>query len=401
MYNATYWRAKEGELARTILATRGVQMARVHIATSGSQPFQAPVDLTASVTVSTGGTGLASAQAEAIRFMVASAVGNLLPSNVSVIDSDLGLLLAAGQDSVGITGQRLDARADALRSNVERLLSARVGPGNAIVEVMVDANRVSERVQARQLDPDGAVRISSDSETLSGSASGNSGNVTVASNLPDGDAGGAGGNSSSEAQSRELVNFDVSETVTERVINPGAIERLSVAVMINEADGSPRAEEEIAVLTGLVKSAVGFDAERGDVVTLESLPFERLDGLGSTASGGLFGGGMFDLMPILQMLILSAVLLAIGLFVIRPIVTGTGGTAPALGVEEGMGELGPDGSPALLGDAMRAGGQDVVDAASLSDPVEELQGQIAERSDDALRLLQHWIEKDDYVENKT
>ena len=74
MFDAAYWRAKEGELARTILASRDIRAARVHIANPQSQPFARRVEPSASVTVTMARGQLSTEQAEAIRFLVAAAV---------------------------------------------------------------------------------------------------------------------------------------------------------------------------------------------------------------------------------------------------------------------------------------------------------------------------------------
>ena len=71
MFDAAYWRAKEGELARTIVSSPHINAARVHIASTGSNPFQRSVTPTASVSVAPNGTGITTQQAKAIRYLVA------------------------------------------------------------------------------------------------------------------------------------------------------------------------------------------------------------------------------------------------------------------------------------------------------------------------------------------
>ena len=170
-----------------------------------------------------------------------------------------------------------------MRANIQRLLEARVGPGKAIVEVNVDAEMDSQTITERIIDPESRVAISSETEQSSENASGSAPGVTVASNLPDGDVGADGNDSQRSAnQSKERQNFEVSETRRERVILPGAIRRVSVAVMVDGireagADGkevwAPRPAEEMETLRQLVRSAIGFDEARGDTVTIESLQF--------------------------------------------------------------------------------------------------------------------------------
>jgi len=275
MFDAAYWRAKEGELARTIVASPHISNARVHIANAGSNPFQRTVTPKASVAVSmTGGTA-SGAQAKAIRYLVASAVAGLRPEDVAVIDAN-GVLIGQAEDTQpALQGHD---KAQALKERVERLLEARVGLGNAIVEVSVDTETNTEAIRERTFDPQGRVAISTDTEERTNSSSGGAGgDVTVASNLPDRDgAEGGGGNSAQNSETRERINYEISETEREIVKAAGAIKRITVAVLVNEATeqndqgeviSTPRSEEELTALRELVSSAVGFVEERGDFLS--------------------------------------------------------------------------------------------------------------------------------------
>ena len=235
MFDAAYWRAKEGELARTILASPQVRSARVHIANPVNRPFDRSSRPTASVIVTMGAGDLGTAQAQAMRYLVASAVAGLSPDQVSVIDSVKGIVLTAGEEPETSVFEDANARAEAMRTNIERLLEARVGQGKAIVQVNIDAETNSETISERVLDPEGRVAISLDTEESTATSTGGAGGgVTVASNLPDGDVeGGGGGSSSADSTTRERVNYEVSEVRRERVKHPGDIRRISVAVLVD------------------------------------------------------------------------------------------------------------------------------------------------------------------------
>ena len=288
MFDAAYWRAKEGELARTITTSPFVSHARVHVATTGSNPFQRGVHPKASVAVTPTNDSISSQQAKAIRFLVASAVSGLAPEDVSVIDSNGVLLGAAADDIPAIAG---DDKAKVLRQRVERLLDARVGFGNSVVEVSVDTVTESEAIRERSFDPESRVAISVDTEELSNSASDSGGDgVTVASNLPDENAGGSGDSSSQNSETRERINYEVSETEREIIRTPGAVKRLTVAVLVNDLVSlddqqnevqTPRSEEELETLRELVSSAVGFDSARGDVITIKSLALQSVTPTGT------------------------------------------------------------------------------------------------------------------------
>ncbi len=399
MFDAAYWRAKEGELARTLVSSPQVRAARVHIASGASRPFERKNTPTASVTITPNNGSLPAAFADSARFLVASAVNGLSPDNVTVIDAETGAVLSANKGAGAIVGSDgLDARAAAMRANIERLLAARVGPGNAVVEVNVNAETQSQTVTERVLDPQSKVAISSEtqSETDNSKGTGAQG-VTVASNLPDGDAGKKSEESRNQSSNRELINYDVSETVRETVSAPGAIRRITVAVLVNDIVTSqngvdtftPRPAEELASLALLVQSAIGYDETRGDVVTIESMQLAVAPVAGTyvdTAPGFV----STNLMTLVQLGVLSVVVLALGLFVIKPLLT----APPALKLPPDA----PDGAP---GDAARSA-QGLLPSPSGSEPLalthnapsaaDLLRAAISERSTETNRLLQNWIE---------
>ena len=191
MFDAAYWRAREGELARTIVSSPHILSARVHIANPVGQPFRRDVAATASVSVTTRGGALSPQQAMALRFLVAAAVPGMRPEAVAVIDGS-GALVGLADDRAG-AGAGND-RAAELRRNVERLLAARVGPGRAVVEVNVETVTDRETIVDRRIDPESRVALSTESEERTATSSDTrSPGVSVASNLPDGDAAGPPG----------------------------------------------------------------------------------------------------------------------------------------------------------------------------------------------------------------
>ncbi len=407
MFDAAYWRAKEGELARTILASARISMARVHIANPAPQPFGKNVTPSASVTVSVKSGILDVGQAEAIRYLVAAAVVGMTPDQVTVIDAEYGVVLQPGvSGATHSANTELDARAAELRENIERLLAARVGAGNAVVEVMIEAHSDSETVTERILDPQGSVPVSSETETSSENSSGGAGGaVTVASNLPDdGSNGSAGQNSSSQSQSRERVNYEISETVREHVRLPGDIARLSVAVLLNyeaitDDAGNrsfiARTEEEITAFQSLVQSAVGFNAERGDVVAIESMHFPEAETMGTSATSGMFSNFVINIPAMLQMAVLALVTLALGMFVVRPILTNPTPQLAQLPLSDPstVGNLGP---PDALAEMPEMKTLEV----SPKDPVEILRETIALRSEESGHLLRNWIEADTHKQTE-
>jgi len=420
MFDAAYWRAKEGELARTILAHPAVTGARVHLGSSGSNPFQRDVRHSASVSVTTGGQELTPRHARALQFLVASAVAGLAREDVAIIDSEGGLVGAAEESPANSP----DDRAEALRLRALRLLEAHVGTGNAVVEVTLETETRSESIRERRFDPDSRVAISTDTEEMTDTASGQEGGVTVASNLPEGDAGGGAPSKSNREESRERVNYEVSTTEREVVKGPGAIRRMSVAVLVNArpdtgagADGAPpaRPEEELAALRELVSSAVGLDTGRGDVLTLRALPFEATAPAGTLATPGLLDRLAIDTMSLLQALVLAVVALVLGLFVLRPVLMRP--PAPEAARLEssrqttGASEAAASASAPLTGEIdegdFDASGLSLVSeergepgsAGALApagprseDPVARLRALIGERQEETVEILRNWLE---------
>lgn len=409
MFDAAYWRAKEGELARTILANTQIRAARVHIAQAPSQPFQRGVKPSASVTVTTVNGNLSPTQAKALRHLIAASIPSMTPDEVSVIDSVSGLIQSDADFASPNAGA--ESKASEIKQNVERLLAARVGKDKAVVEVAVDVVTDAESITERRIDPQGRVAISTENTQQTGKNSQKSGDVTVASNLPNTAADSSGG-SSETSETRERVNYELSETSRELIKKPGAVRKISVAVLVDgsqttAADGTvtfqPRPEEELATLRELVSSAAGLDTARGDVLTLKSMVFDQPATDGEIAQASMFSFGEIDLMTLIQTGVLAMVTLVLGFFVIRPILSANSSNA----LKGGSGVLAlpnsydsasnqalngeiDDGylpSIASLGDS--GGSQD-----EERDPVSRLRRLIEERQSESVEILRGWMEYD-------
>lgn len=397
MFDAAYLRAKEGELARTISSNPFIRSARVHLAVPAAQAFRRDQRPSASVTVTTASGAMTPLQAQAIRHLVAAAVAGLQPDDVSVIDSATGLVPVPNA-----TPGLADGKTEELKRAVERLLAARVGQGRAMVELALEVVTDRESITERRFDPQGRVAISTESEERTNSATGAPPGVTVASNLPEGDGAKGEGSRSQGAETRERVNYEVSETARELLRTPGGVRRLTVAVLVDglrTPDGAwtPRGDQELADLRELVASAVGFDEARGDVITIKSMEFEPAAG-GEAAEGpGLLS--RLDPMALIQLGVIAAVVLLLGLFVLRPLLNSARAApaAPPLAlppVAEGgprpvlTGEI-DDGSglPPLTVSASRTS-----DAAS-QDPVARLRALISERQAESVEILRSWMDE--------
>lgn len=407
MFDAAYWRAKEGELARTIMAGPHVSQARVHIANTGSNPFQRSFEPSASVSLVPSGGQVSASQANAIRHLVASAISGLSAENVAVIDANGALI---GTTETGPVTSTADDRAQRVRERVLRLIEARVGRGNAVVEVSIDTVTETESIRERRFDPKGRVAISTDLEERSDSSSRSGGDVTVASNLPDGEAAADNGGNNKTSATRERVNYEVSETETEILRSPGAIKRLTVAVLVNgvlsqneagEQVFSERPIEELDAMRELVASAVGFDEARGDVITLKSMDLPSIEPQGTSGAMSWLQQQNFNLMSILQLATLGLVTLTIAFFVVRPILTQRSADpfadnfAPALPASLS--------DPVLTGEIQDQNGNTVSQNSAgenlptvrgnPEDTMTRLRAIVGDRQDETVEILRNWLEE--------
>lgn len=384
MYNAAYWRAKEGELTRTILAIPGVSAARVHIGAnlrsgfSRSQPTQ-----TASVTLTTART-LTSGQAEAIQYMVALAVAGLNAEDVAVIDPAKGILAGPKANRTEEPAIAAASQASLLEQKILSLLEPRVGAGNARVSATVDVSRHRQLTSAVTYDPNSRVIRNRTTNDSSGASAGAGGGMTVASNLPQGAEGG-GGNSATNKNSIETVSYEINETRTEVETLPGEIQRITIAVLLNEqalgidpaaADAAARAQQMAAGFEQLIASAAGIDAARGDTISIELMPFQVLPVDDLIEAPGLFAQLMERYFwSGLQALLLGLVVVVLGVGVVRPML-----------VQKPKKALSAEG-------AAGAGGALGADDAE-SDPFAYLKNYASERQDETAALLQRWLAED-------
>lgn len=333
-------RAMEGELARTISSLARIQTARVHLVLPKRELFRRErQDPSASITLGVRGT-LSGSEISAIQHLVSAAVQGMNPNQVSIIDS-AGRLLAAGNGDNGtaaISGD-LAARADALenrlRTRLEEMLTNIVGPGRVRVQVSAELEFKRLTTTTETYDPDGQVVRSTQSRELDNSSSAptNGGAVTIGNELPGAVADGANASANTENSSttEETINYEISKSTQTEINEAGSIKRLSVAVVVDgiytqDANGAAlyqaRSDAEIEQIRALVRSAIGFDADRGDQLDVVNMQFAERPGLAAigTESPGLLDFTRDDLMSAAEMLVTLLVSIALMLFVMRPLI---------------------------------------------------------------------------------
>ena len=287
MFNAAYWRAKEGELPRTITSLEDIQEARVHLAPKLNRtPFvKDDEDASASVMVRMKGEEkLPLKNARAIRYLVALAVHRLSPARVSVIDGVTGQLI--GQEDSGPEAERLQKRLELenkMSTDLEKMIGAHAGKDKVRVNVSAELDQDMETVTEKSIDPESRTAVSTDTgETKEKSTESSPTASGAAPNLPNATPNPAGTAGSNRTETKERVNYEMSEVRRERHKPGGGVKRLTVAVLVdgtNEvgSDGkkswTPASDADLKSIEDLVKSSTGFNPSRGDVVTVKSLPF--------------------------------------------------------------------------------------------------------------------------------
>ncbi len=290
-----YQKALEDELARTIESLSEVSRARVHLALPGDRVFLDDDDTAkASVTITLrAGSKLASDQVQGIARIVAGAVPELTPEHVSVVDSSGNVLWEGDGDEGNLLATRQLEMKTAIERDIDRkvakVLAPLVGEGHFVVRTSADLDFQKVSRHERQYDPDSGVLVSEEkSKEKTRSAATGGGVPGTASNLPGG-VGAAAATGENSERTDQVSNFEYS-VVEKRVEEPvGRIRRLSVAVLVDHKPGEggageggngtsrpervPRSAEEMARIEQLVKAAISFDPDRGDVVTVEQAPF--------------------------------------------------------------------------------------------------------------------------------
>jgi len=430
--NLNYLRALEGELARTIRAINRVKAARVHLVLPEREVFSRERrDPSASIIVRVAGEPLTRNQIRSIQHLTASAIDGLSPGNVSIVDEKGNLLASgAGGEEEGLLSTSLDERNIAyetrLQAQIAKIVESIVGPDGARIQVSaeLDFNRITRTSDT--FDPEGqVVRSTQTVEESNSSADGISNDaVTVGNAIPNGtDGEGANGSTDQANRTEETVNYEISRTTQTEVIEAGSIKRLSVAVAVDgiytqAADGTvsytPRAEDELSKITALVRSAIGYDQSRGDIVEVVNIQFAARDIPEplSEVEEPFLGLTKADYMRMGETGVLALISLLVLLFVVRPLIRGiinppvpsdqlalAGGTgAVAIPGPDGQAQLpapGSEGVPAVSTEP-KSEIEQMIDIAQVEGKVKESSvskvGElVVNHPDETMSILRTWL----------
>jgi flagellar M-ring protein FliF len=277
--NVAYQRALEGELGKTLQAMSGVQNAIVHLAIPKKDVFTTSADKpTASVLLALApGTTLTRTQVRSVMHLVAGSVPSLAASDVTVTDAN-GTLLSTREDgaagaasSASETDEQTAQFEDRMSTAVQQMLDRVLGPGHAVVRVNAELDyAATETTSQTYVSASGVPPLTeaTTSEAFNG-AGGGAGGV-LGQTWPTLTAASGSGNGGTYAKSERTVDNPVGSVVTKAQGAPGAVKRLSVAVVLDAAKTGVATNE----VQQLVENAVGVDAKRGDTVQVSKLPFD-------------------------------------------------------------------------------------------------------------------------------
>ena len=334
--NLQMLRALEGELVRTIKAIDHVKAARVHLVLPRREMFsreeQKP---SASVVIKMEDkTSLSSKQVEAVQRLVAAAVPKMDMKNVSILDTR-GMLLTknfADDEQMQMSNNEEMRRnyEKRLMQAVRELLEQSVGQDKVRVNVSLEMDFDQLVINKETYNPDEQVLRSSTTTEETSKSDEREPIVSVQENLPDADKKDANQISQQTNRTQETVNYEISKQVTSQVRKQGVIKRISVAVIVDgtyktlptgRREFIPRDEKEMDLLASLVRSAVGFDADRGDTVEVVNLPFFNQEDLLFEESPIVFMGfTKAEVMKMAEGLSVALISVLVILLVVRPLI---------------------------------------------------------------------------------
>jgi flagellar M-ring protein FliF len=353
-----YQRAMQGELSRTINQISGVEQARVHLALPERTLFKenekAP---TASVVLKMkSGRVLSESEVQGIVHLVASAVEGMDPDHITVIDNR-GRMLSrpvAPDQASRVASTMIETQSNIekdMEDRIQTLLDRVVGTGRSAARVSVSLDMKNLEKYEERYDPQASAVRSEQKSAQTENVVIPSGVPGVQSNLGKTQVPPAipGGGSKND----ETKNYEVSRTESKIVEPAGSLTKISVAVLVDgkyekvagkkknapQSKYVPRSPEELQKIEALVKSAVGFDATRGDQVTVANIPFQEVAGEGEMSGPPWWEAPI--LMALVKNLLIGIAFLALIFLVIRPMLKNLSMQRPAKstsfeGIEDGQ-----------------------------------------------------------------
>lgn len=295
MQDVSYQRALQGELARTISSLKEIQEARVHLTVPKDRLFIADEEASKAAVVLRlrGGNTLGRDQVRAIASLVSGSVKGLTPENVQIVDTS-GRLLSEFLDEENaplmMTQTQLEYTKKVerdLETKVNEILGATLGKGNAVAKVTAEVDFAKRDITKEEFGDTPVLRSQQSLEINStNKPDGPQGIPGVQSNLAEPDIG-AGGRNQEYNKAEETQNFEINKTVTVEQKAYGTIERVTVAVVVDdrkvrqnndqgqsEIVSQRRTDDEMRSIRNLVAMAVGYNEPRGDQIEVTNISFD-------------------------------------------------------------------------------------------------------------------------------
>ena len=339
MEEAKYLATIENELAKSIVRISSIESARVHIAAPRQSAFvrnRTPTKASVVVAPFPGRT-ISQSQVQAITYLVSSSVPYLAVNDVSVVDQMGNLLTNALTPTLTeATLQSGYERSveEGYKTRIEQLLEPLVGRQNLRTDVDIVLDFTQLESTSEQFDPEreGPLtrsEVLSEDRSSTAAAAGVPGattnvapNDTIVTPLDQAQTATAAQNGQT-VSTRSTRNFELDRTLRYQRNAQGQLLRMSVAVVLNDgatldAEGAPRPLDEAALesIRSLIQGAVGYDATRGDQITVITSPFRPLEAIENPVV-------WYEDASIVSLIRLAAVTLAFVLFtvlVIRPVI---------------------------------------------------------------------------------
>ncbi len=368
-----YQRALEGELARTLTAMADIGTASVHLVIPDEALFaedQQPV--TASVLLDPVGT-LDESDVEAITLLVSSSVEGLEPNMVTVADTNGTVLHAGGEETTSTSGNRqlrmTQQFEQALSKDITAMLTTVLGPGRASVVVRAQLDYDERSTESETYNPDTATPIRQ--QNIAESFSGNGSSPVGSLGVDGASLGTASDGPVDYSRQEDTTEYGIDKVVTRSTDAPGAIERLSVAVVVDDGSLTGGTAPDVKNVESLVAAAAGINTERGDSLEVSAAAFPKpaeLDQVTEAATGGIM-----SMLPTILGGILILVV-ALGLFMM----TRGGGSEPVPALA----------APALEGATYIPAGVDPTQFSSMTSDVMQL---VERQPEEIATLLRSWL----------
>ncbi len=393
-----YRRAMQGELQRTISSLAPVESARIHLAIPEKRLFREEQQAaTASVIVKLEqGRYLNEPQLQGIVHLVAGSVEGLEAENVTVVDSSGKVLSKSRADELGgpmtpgmLTYQQTMEKR--LESRAQSLLDRALGAGNSLVRVNAELDFDQRERVEEALDPKGSVVVSEQTSNEEGGGEVSQGVPGVVSNLQNN--GGSTTARTPASRSNETVNYELSKVVSKTVESVGSLKALSVSVLVadrvstgaNPGDppvSTPRSAQELQEIEQMMRSALGINDTRGDLISVVSMPFES--SFEEQLPAPTVVEKVYPFMPLIKYVLLAIAALFVYLLFFRPLMKTLRGvkeeTQPMKTVEELEAELRGGEGPALLGTS--------------SDPLERLRQEVMGGGAVPVQIIKTWLREE-------